>query len=99
MAAPKKPGKVRHFHIDPYLRVKHDDLSMSFANDKRVDRFLIWWDGLPSRQRTKMALELLVAACNCELGIAPGVVMEGNESAENKSALDELLKNMVFDEE
>jgi hypothetical protein len=99
MAAPKKPGHVRHLHIDPYVRVKHENPSASFVNDKRVDRFLIWWDGLPSRQRTKMALELLIAACNGELGVAPGVVMDGDESAENKSALDELLKNMVMDEE
>ena len=99
MAAQKKPGVVRHLHIDPYVRVKHEDASMSFGNDKRLDRFLIWWDGLPSRQRTKMALKLLVAACNGELGVAPGVVMDGDESAENKSALDELLKNMVMNEE
>jgi len=99
MAPPKKPGVVRHLHIDPYLRVKDGNASLSYAEDKRLDKFLAWWDGLPSRQRTHMALDLLVAACNGELGIAPGVTMDGDDIAENKSALDELLKNMSMDEE
>ena len=99
MAAPKKPGVRRHLYIDPYVRVKPNDPSASFDNNKRLDRFLIFWDGLPNHQRTKMAFDLLIAACNGELGVAPGVVMDGDENAENKSALDELLKNMVFDEE
>ena len=99
MAAPKKPGEVRHLHIDPYVRVKPENPSASFVNDKRLDRFLIWWDGLPSRQRTKLALDLLVAATNGELGVAPSVSMDDGESLENKSALDELLKNMALDEE
>ncbi len=97
MAPPKKPGLVRHLHIDPYVRVKPENISASFENDKRLDRFLTWWDGLPSRQRTRMALELLVAACNGELGVAPNVEMDGDASAEDKSALDELLQNMAMD--
>jgi hypothetical protein len=99
MGAPKKPGVVRHLHIDPYMRVKSENASASFTNDKRLDRFLVWWDGLPSRQRTKMALELLVAACNGELGVAPSVEMEGDTNAEDKSALAEMLKNMALEEE
>jgi len=99
MAPPKKPGVVRHLHIDPYVRVQPENHSASFAEDKRLDRFLTWWDGLPSRQRTRMALDLLVAACNGELGVAPNVSMDGDANAEDKSALDELLKNMLMDEE
>ncbi len=99
MAPPKKPGLVRHLHIDPYVRVKQENPSSSFENDKRLDRFLEWWDGLPSRQRTGMALELLVAACNGELGVAPNVDMDGEGNAEDKSALAELLNNMSMDEE
>lgn len=99
MAAPKKPGVVRHLHIDPYVRVKHENPSGSFGNDKRLDRFLVWWDGLPSRQRTKLALDLLVAACNGELGVAPSVEMDGDATAEDRSALAEMLKNMALDEE
>lgn len=99
MARPRKPGVVRHLHIDPYVRVAYENPSVSFEGDKRLDRFLAWWDGLPARQRTKMALDLLVAACNGELGVAPNVEMDGDASAEDKSALSELLKNMVLDEE
>jgi len=99
MAPPKKPGVVRHLHIDPYVRVKAENTSASFDGDKRLDHFLGWWDGLPPRQRTKMALELLVAACNGELGIAPSVVMDGDGSSEDQSALAELLNNMAFEEE
>ena len=99
MAAPKKPGEVRHLHIDPYVRVKAENPSASFAGDRRLDRFLAWWDSLPQRQRTKMALALLIAATNGELGVAQSVSMDGDEATENKSALAELLNNMALDEE
>ena len=99
MARPKKPGIRRHLYIDPYVRVKPENHSASIDDNKRLDRFLEWWDGIEEGKRTKMALELLIAACNGELGVAPSVVMDGDENAENKSALDELLKNMALDEE
>lgn len=100
MPAPRKPGRVRHLHIDPYVRVKYDNFSASFANDKRLDKTLAWWDGLPPRQRSKLAWELIIAACNGELGVAPSTLMDGDDDAtENKSALNELLRNMVLEEE
>lgn len=101
MAAPKKPGVVRHLHIDPYVRVLPDNRSASIDGDKRMDKFLAWWDSLPPRDGTKSALELLIAACNGELGIAHSsmsAVVDEDEQI-NDEKLDRLLKNMSMDED
>lgn len=101
MAAPKKPGITRHLHIDPYVRVKPENHSESFEGDKRLDRFLEWWDGLPSRKRTKMALDLLVAACCGELSVArlDMSAMPDEDDQMADAALEALLNNMSMDEE
>ena len=99
MAPPVKPGKVRHLHIDPYVRVNEDDNSASVDGDARLNRALAWYDAQPSGERTRLCWELIIAAVNGELGIAPAVSMEDGDAEENKSALNELLKNMVLDEE
>lgn len=91
MAPPVKPGKVRHLHIDPYVRVKPENNSASMGGDARLDRALAWYDAQPSGTRTRLCWELIIAAVNGELGIAPAVSMEDGESEENKSALNELL--------
>jgi hypothetical protein len=101
MAPPVKPGVTRHLHIDPYVRVKPENHSESFEGDKRLDRFLEWWDGLPSRKRTKMALDLLVAACCGELSVARQELsaMTDEEDKQAEAALEALLSNMAMDEE
>jgi len=99
MAPPIKPGKVRHLHIDPYVRVKPDNNSASVDGNARLDRALAWYDAQPSGERTRLCWELIIAAVNGELGIAPAVSMEDGDAEESKSALNELLKNMVLDEE
>lgn len=101
MAAPRKPGIVRHLHICPYVRVFPDDRSLSIDGDKRMSKFLAWWDSLPPRERTSSALELLIAACNGELGVAhPSMTVVVNEDDQlNDEKLDRLLKNMAMDED
>lgn len=101
MAAPKKPGVVRHLHIDPYVRVRPEDRSISYGGDKRLDKTLAWFDSLPPRQATKLAWELIIAACNGELGVArlnmSAMADEDDQRAE--AALEALLNNMAMDEE
>lgn len=99
MAPPIKPGKVRHLHIDPYVRVMPDNNSASVDGDARLDRALAWYDAQPSGTRTRLCWELIVAAVNGELGIAPAVSMDDGDAEENKSALSALLENMVLNEE
>lgn len=99
MARPKKPGVARHLHIDPYVWVKRENNSASVDGNARLDKALAWYDAQPSGDRTRLCWDLIIAAVNGELGIAPAVMMNDGEAAENKSALDELLKNMVMDEE
>ena len=101
MAPPIKPGDVRHLHIDPYVRVQPGNPSASFEGDKRLDRFLEWWDSLPPRKRTKMALDLLIAACCGELSVArlePSALTD-EEDQRAELALEALLNNMAMDEE
>lgn len=101
MAAPKKPGVRRHLHIDPYVRVKPENQSASIDDNKRLDRFLEWWDGIEEGKRTRMALDLLVAACCGELSVArldmSAMADEDDQRAE--AALEALLNNMAMDEE
>ena len=99
MAPPIKPGKVRHLHIDPYVRVKPDNKSASVDGDARLDRALAWYDAQPSGTRTRLCWELIIAAVNGELGIAPAVSMDDEDTEQNKSALSALLENMVLNEE
>lgn len=99
MGAPKKPGYARHLHFDPYVHVYEDDHNRSIDNDARIDRFLAWCDAIPFKKRTGMVFELIVAAVNGELGIAPGLETSGNVDDESKERLNDLLENMVLDEE
>ncbi len=99
MAPPVKPGVARHFHFDPYVRVKKDDMSASIDEDARIDKTLKWIDSQPSGLRTKLIWELIVAAVNGELGIAPSVSMEDGDAELNESALRSLLANMELNEE
>lgn len=90
MARKKKIGNRRHLHIDPYIWE---------GEDPRRDKLAAWYDTLPARQRTKMIVDLLVAAIHGELGVAIAADMSDEDSAQNKSALEDLLKNMAMDEE
>ena len=90
MPRKKKTGTRRHLHIDPYIWA---------GEDPRRDKLVTWYDALPPRQRTKMVVDLLVAAIHGELGVAVAADMSGTENEENKSALADLLKNMVMNEE
>ncbi len=99
MAPPIKPGVVRHLHIDPYVRVKPENKSASVDGNARLDRALAWYDALPSGERTRLCWELIIAAANGELGIAPAVSMADEDTEQNKSALSALLENMVLNEE
>jgi len=90
MARPKKNGIRRHLHIDPYIWA---------GESARMDKLVVWYDALPARQRTRMVVDLLVAAIHGELGVAAAADMKDEDSAQNKSALSELLKNMAMDEE
>jgi len=99
MARPKKPGFPRHLHIDPYVWVKDENKSVSVNEDARLDKALAWYEAQPSGERTKLCWDLIVAAVNGELGVAPTVIMSDDDAAENESALNELLKNMTMDDE
>jgi len=99
MAPPVKPGKVRHLHIDPYVRVKPENKSASVDGDARLDRALAWYDAQPSGTRTRLCWELIIAAVNGELGIAPAVSMGDEDAEQNDSALKTLLANMELNEE
>lgn len=99
MARPKKPGVPRHLHIDPYVWVKAENTSVSVDGNIRLDRALAWYESQPNGERTRLCWELIIAAVNGELGIAPAVTMGDEDAAQNKSALDELLRNMVMEEE
>lgn len=101
MAPPKKPGVRRHLHIDPYIRVKPENHSASIDDNKRMDKFLEFWDSLPPRKATKMVMDLLIAACNGELGVAHSVPTSMSDEQERiaEAKLDALLKNMSMDEE
>ena len=101
MAAPKKPGVVRHLHIDPYVRVIPQNKSTSYSGDKRLDKTLAWFDSLPPRQATKLAWELIIAACNGELGVARQdmSVMADEDEQRAEAALEALLNNMSKDDE
>jgi len=101
MAAPKKPGVVRHLHIDPYLRVISEDKSTSYSGDKRLDKTLAWFDSLPPRQATKLAWELIIAACNGELGVARQDIsaMADEDEQRAEAALEALLNNMSKDDD
>jgi len=90
MARKKKVGVARHLHIDPYIWP---------GEDARRDKLLAWYESLPARQRTKMVVDLLVAAIHGELGVAIAADMSDENAAANKSALEELLMNMAQDEE
>ncbi len=90
MPKKKKIGTRRHLHIDPYIWA---------GEDPRKDKLVEWYDALPARKRTKMVVELLLAAIHGELGAAVAADMSGAENEENKSALEDLLKNMRMDEE
>jgi hypothetical protein len=90
MARKKKIGTPRHLHIDPYVWA---------GEDARRDKLVAWYDQLPAQKRTRMVVDLLVAAIHGELGVAVVADMGDENSAQNKSALDDLLKNMVMDEE
>ena len=99
MARPRKAGVARHLHIDPYVWVKTDNHAVSVDGNARLDKALAWYDAQPSGERTQLCWDLIIAAVNGELGVAPAVVMGDDDAAENKSALAELLKNMELDEE
>jgi hypothetical protein len=99
MPRPKKPGAARHLHIDPYVWVKKENNSVTVDDDPRMNKFLAWYDAMPAGQRTKLCLELMVAAANGELGVASTVSLVDDDSARSKKALDDLLKNMVLDED
>ena len=99
MARPKKPGFPRHLHIDPYVWVTQKNGELTVDNDARMNKFLAWYDSMPSGQRTKMCLDLIVAAVNGELGVASSVSLVDSDGDRSQKALDDLLKNMVLDED
>jgi hypothetical protein len=86
MSRLKKQGERRHLHIDPYVWQ---------GEDARRDRLVVWYDALPARQRTKMVVDLLVAAIHGELGVAPVAVMGDDDAEKNQSALADMLANMA----
>jgi hypothetical protein len=88
MARPKK-GPRRHLHIDPYVYPNGSD---------RVDKALAWYDSQPAGQRTRMCWELIIAAVNGELGVAPIMVLDNEDAERSQAALESLLANMVMDE-
>jgi len=89
MAAPKK-GPRRHIHIDPYVYLD---------KGPRVDKALAWYDNQLPGQRTKMCWDLIVAAVNGELGVAPSVMLGDDNMEKSQADLESLLANMVMDEE
>lgn len=99
MARPKKKGFPLHLHIDPYVWVKEENHAVSVDGNARLDRALAWYNSQPSGDRTRLCWELIIAAVNGELGVAPAVVMGDGDADENKLALNELLKNMALEEE
>lgn len=99
MARPKKPGVARHLHIDPYVRVAVDDSRKTIDGNARVDKALAWYDAQPEGERTKLCWNLIVAAVNGELGVAPSVSLVDEDAAQAQRALDDLLANMVLDED
>jgi hypothetical protein len=90
MGAPKK-GPRRHLHIDPYVYLDKGE---------RVDKALAWFDSQPTGQRTRLCWELIIAAVNGELGVAPVVssVADADDHVA-QAALESLLKNMAMDED
>jgi len=99
MARPRKAGFPLHLHIDPYVWVKKENHAVSVDGNARLDKALAWYNAQPSGDRTRLCWDLIIAAVNGELGVAPAVVMGDDDATENKSALNELLKNMAMDEE
>jgi hypothetical protein len=89
MAAPKK-GPRRHLHIDPYVYLD---------KGPRVDKALAWYDSQLPGERTKNAWDLIVAAVNGELGVAPNVTLGDDDVERSQADLQSLLSNMVMDEE
>jgi hypothetical protein len=89
MPRPKK-GPRRHLHIDPYV----------YPNEStRVDKALAWYESQPAGQRTKMCWELIIAAVNGELGVAPIMALGDEDAERSQAALESLLANMVMDED
>ena len=89
MGAPRK-GFRRHIHIDPYVYPE---------TSPRIDKFLEWYDSVPSRRRTKMCFDLLVAATNGELGVALAVSLQDEQEDVAQAALSSLLANMTMEED
>lgn len=99
MARPKKPGVARHIFINPYVRVKESDPLASIDGDARIDKALRWLASHPKGAVTAMCWDLIVSAVNGELGVASTVTLTDEDAAIEKKALDDLLKNMVFDDD
>ena len=99
---PRLPGVARHIHIDPYVRVKGktgEAFALSVHGDPRIDRALRWLDSHPKGRVTAMCWDLIVAAINGELGIAAAPAMQDNDTERTKKELQDMLKNMVFEED
>lgn len=90
MARKKKIGERRHLHVDPYIWA---------GESARLDKLVVWYDALPARQRTRMVVELLVAAIHGELGVAAPLDLGSGEDDAAQAALSSLLANMVMDED